>query len=157
MPFFAAAHCHDPRSASAGRRRPVVPPPFELRFETPPGQQAQFQTEFTDEPGVIRIVWLFSLQDLPTMLRCHIAAFEALGGVPQQILYDRMKTAVIGDDAEAGHISTIARCWTSRGPTGAPSDAAAPNRCSQVIRHSLAYSDGRRVRRAKSRPARRSN
>ena len=46
--------------------RPVVPPPFELRFETPPGQQAQvdfaqFQTEFTDEPGVIRIVWLFSL------------------------------------------------------------------------------------------------
>ena len=104
--------------------RPVVPPPFELRFETPPGQQAQvdfaqFQTEFTDEPGVMRIVWLFSLvlghsrmmwgrfvlhQDLPTVLRCHIAAFEALGGVPQQILYDRMKTAVIGDDAEAGHI-----------------------------------------------------
>jgi transposase len=102
--------------------RPVLPPPFELRFETPPGQQAQvdfaqFQTEFTDEPGVIRIVWLFSLvlghsrmmwgrfvlhQDLPTVLRCHIAAFEALGGVPQQILYDRMKTAVIGDDA--GHI-----------------------------------------------------
>jgi transposase len=44
--------------------RPVVPPPFELRFETPPGQQAQvdfaqFQTEFTDEPGVIRIAsWL---------------------------------------------------------------------------------------------------
>ena len=104
--------------------RPVVPPPFELRFETPPGQQAQvdfaqFQTEFTDDPGVVRIVWLFSLvlghsrmmwcrfvlhQDLPTVLRCHIAAFEALGGVPQQILYDRMKTAVIGDDAEAGHI-----------------------------------------------------
>jgi transposase len=83
--------------------RPVVPPPFELRFETLPGQQAQvdfaqFQTEFADEPGVIRIVWLFSLvlghsrmmwgrfvlhQDLPTVLRCHIAAFEALGGVPQ--------------------------------------------------------------------------
>jgi transposase len=46
--------------------RPVLPSPFELRFETPPGQQAQvdfaqFQTEFTDEPGVIRIVWLFSL------------------------------------------------------------------------------------------------
>ena len=103
--------------------RPAVPPPFELRFETP-GQQAkvdfaQFQTEFADEPGVVRIVWLFSLvlghsrmlwgrfvlhQDMPTLLRCHIAAFETLGGVPQQILYDRMKTAVIGDDAEAGHI-----------------------------------------------------
>ncbi len=36
--------------------------------------------------------------------RIHIAAFEALGGVAQQILYDRMKTAVIGDDAKAGHI-----------------------------------------------------
>ncbi len=104
--------------------RPAVPPPFELRFETPAGQQAQvdfaqFQTEFGDEPGVVRIVWLFSLalghsrmlrgrfvlhQDLPTVLRCHIAAFEALGGVPQQILYDRMKTAVIREGKEAGHI-----------------------------------------------------
>jgi transposase len=104
--------------------RPASPPPFELRFETQPGQQAQvdfaqFQTEFIDEPGVTRIVWLFSLvlghsrmmwgrfvlhQDLPTVLRCHIAAFEALGGVPRQILYDRMKTAVVRDDAEAGHI-----------------------------------------------------
>jgi transposase len=37
------------------------------------------------------------------MLRCHLAAFAALGGVPRQILYDRMKTAVSGEDA-AGHI-----------------------------------------------------
>ena len=38
-----------------------APKPFELRFETPAGQQAQvdfarFVTEFTDEPGVARIV-----------------------------------------------------------------------------------------------------
>src|SRR6185503_9978695 len=31
------------------------------------------------------------------------AAFAALEGVPRQILYDRMKTAVLGEDAE-GHI-----------------------------------------------------
>ena len=42
------------------------PKPFETRFETPAGQQAQvdfarFVTEFTDEPGVTRIVWLFSI------------------------------------------------------------------------------------------------
>jgi len=37
------------------------------------------------------------------VLRCHLAAFAALGGVPRQILYDRMKTAVLGEDAE-GHI-----------------------------------------------------
>jgi len=64
---------------------------------------------------VKRIVWLFSMvlgysrliwahfvvhQDLQTVLRCHIAALEAIGGVPREILYDRMKTAVLGEDAE---------------------------------------------------------
>lgn len=103
--------------------RPAVPAPFEVRFETPPGQQAQvdfarFVVTFTDEPGVTRIVWLFSMvlghsrylfarfvqhQDLQTVLRCHIAAFQALGGVPSEILYDRMKTAVTGE-GEDGHI-----------------------------------------------------
>src|SRR5262245_46927305 len=43
-----------------------VPKPFEVRFETPPGQQAhadfaRFITAITDEPGVTRIIWLFSL------------------------------------------------------------------------------------------------
>jgi len=32
------------------------------------------------------------------VLRCHIAAFAALGGVLEEILYDRMKTAVTGED-----------------------------------------------------------
>src|SRR3954470_22333297 len=100
--------------------RPAAPPPSEIRFETPPGEQAQgdlarFEVEFTDEPGVKRIVWLFFLvlghsrliwarfvlhQDLQTILRCHTAAFGAIGGVPREILYDRMKTAVIGEDPE---------------------------------------------------------
>jgi transposase len=103
--------------------RPTPSPSFEIRFETPPGHQgqadfAQFQLVFTDEPGVTRIVWLFSLvlgysrliwarfvmhQDLQTVLRCHLAAFAALGGVPHEILYDRMKTAVTGED-DQGHI-----------------------------------------------------
>jgi transposase len=102
--------------------RPKPLPPFERRFETPPGRQAQvdfafFRTEFSDEPGGERIVWLFSLvlghsrmmwarfvarQDLQTVLRCHIAAFEALGGVPAEILYDRMKTAVLGEIDDQG-------------------------------------------------------
>src|SRR5829696_2535199 len=98
--------------------RPEPIKPFEVRFETPPGEQAQvdlarFEVAFTDEPGLTRIVWLFSLvlghsrliwarfvvhQDLQTVLRCHIAALEAIGGAPGEILYDRMKTAVIGED-----------------------------------------------------------
>ena len=99
--------------------RPTPSPSFERRFETPPGKQAQvdfafFKTTFTDEPEAERIVWLFSMvlghsrmmwarfvarQDLQTVLRCHIAAFDSFGGVPEQILYDRMKTAVLGDRA----------------------------------------------------------
>ena len=42
-------------------------------------------------------------QDLPTVIRLHREAFVALGGVPNQILYDRMKTAVIGEPDD-GHI-----------------------------------------------------
>lgn len=99
------------------------PKPYEVRFETKAGLQAQvdfarFVVEFTDEPGSTRIVWLFSLvlgysrlifaryvlhQDLQTLLRCHCQAFEAIGGVPIEILYDRMKTAVTGED-DQGHI-----------------------------------------------------
>jgi transposase len=100
--------------------RPPRPQPFERRFETEPGRQAQvdfsqFRTEFADEPGVTRIVWLFTLilghsrwlwgrfcptQDLQTVLRCHIDAFAAMGGTTSHLLYDRMRTAVIGEDAE---------------------------------------------------------
>jgi len=99
------------------------PKPYEVRFETPPGVPAQvdfarFVVAFADDPGTSRIVWLFSLvlghsrfifaryvlhQDLQTLLRCHIRAFAALGGVPIEILYDRMKTAVTGED-DGGHI-----------------------------------------------------
>src|SRR3954463_8017980 len=104
--------------------RPTEPAPFEVRFETPPGRQAQvdfahFRTLFTDEPGTERILWLFSLvlghsrmlwarfvlhQDLPALLRCQAAAFEALGGVPEHILYDRMRTVFSREDPHAGHI-----------------------------------------------------
>lgn len=107
--------------------RNVRPPAnlgFEVRFETPPGEQAQvdfaqFHVVFTDEPMTPRIVWLFSMvlghsrliwarfvmhQNLPTVLRCHIAAFEAIGGAPREVLYDRMKTAVIGEGQTEGII-----------------------------------------------------
>ena len=100
--------------------RRVRPPPvaaFEVRFETPPGHQGQvdfahFLTEFDDDPGVQHRVWLFAMvlghsrylwaryvvhQDLGTVLRCHMEAFEHFGGVPREILYDRMKTAVLGE------------------------------------------------------------
>ncbi len=43
--------------------RPSHTAGFEVRFETPPGEQAQvdfahFEVEFADDPGIKRIVWL---------------------------------------------------------------------------------------------------
>lgn len=100
--------------------RPPSERPFAVRFETAPGEQAQmdfaqFRVSFSSEPGTVRIVWLFSMvlgysrliwarfalrQTMQTVLACHKAAFEAIGGVPREILYDRMKTAVTGEDEE---------------------------------------------------------
>jgi transposase len=87
--------------------RPASSPRFEVRFQTPLGEQAQvdfaqLHLQFTDEPAVSRIVWLFSFvlgffvlhQDKQTVLRCHMAAFEASS---MRFLCDRMKTAVIGE------------------------------------------------------------
>ena len=103
--------------------RPPVNQGFEHRFETAPGEQAQvdfaqFKTEFTDQAGRIQVVWLFSMvlgysrfltgrfvygQNLACVLRCHMQAFDRLGGIPRSILYDRMKTAVLGE-TEDRHI-----------------------------------------------------
>jgi len=52
--------------------------------------------------GYSRLIWarFAHRQTMQTVLGCHKAAFEAFGGVPRQILYDRMKTAVIGEDED---------------------------------------------------------
>lgn len=55
-------------------------------------------------------------QDLPTVLRCHAAALEALGGAPREVLYDRMKTAVIREGDAGGIVYNralvaLARHW----------------------------------------------
>jgi transposase len=82
-------------------------------------QKLEF-TRYADEPSETRIVWLFSFvlgfsrliwarfvlhQDMQTVLRCHIAAFAAIGGAPREILYDRIKTAVIRDRRRASNRS----------------------------------------------------
>ena len=86
------------------------------RFETPAGKQAQLDWGYLgeiDENGRKRKLWAFVFtlghsramvaaaaidQKLPTLLRLHEEAFRQLGGVPEEILYDRMKTVVEGTD-----------------------------------------------------------
>ncbi len=85
-----------------------------MRFETEPGVQAQ--VDFADfqimqANGSIRTCYLFALIlgysrdeyvefldrcDLSTFLDCHVRAFGHFGGVPQEILYDRMKNVYVG-------------------------------------------------------------
>jgi transposase len=84
------------------------------RFETPPGKQAQVdwgdlgEISFPDGTKKTLSGFLMILgcsralfadiatdQTLPTLLGMHEAAFLALGGVPEEILYDNMKTVVL--------------------------------------------------------------
>ena len=103
--------------------RPPQESGYEVRFETPAGHQAQvdfahFKVRFRYDPQVVRVVWLFSLvlghsrylfgrfvwrQTLDVVVAAHAAAFAELGGVPAQILYDRMKTVVL-DEPKPGEI-----------------------------------------------------
>jgi transposase len=86
------------------------------RFETPPGRQAQVDWGHLGsiiENGTERQLWVFAItmgysrrmkavaatdQKLGTLLRMHEAAFMEWGAVPQEILYDRMKTVWTGTD-----------------------------------------------------------
>jgi transposase len=80
------------------------------RFETPPGKQAQVDWGHLgtlEVDGQEHKLWGFTFtlgysrtmmakasldQKLGTLLKMHEEAFEQLGGVPEEILYDRMKT-----------------------------------------------------------------
>lgn len=81
-----------------------------VRFETPPGQQAQadwaYGGRFPDPTGHIFPVYIFVLvlgfsrmlyveftssMKLPALLRCHQNAFQFFGGWTREILYDNMK------------------------------------------------------------------
>ena len=91
------------------------------RFETPPGKQAQVDWGHLgslSEEGAEHMLWGFTItlgysrmmiaeaatdQKLGTLLRMHEAAFRAWGAVPEEILYDRMKTVYTGID-ERGEI-----------------------------------------------------
>jgi transposase len=84
-----------------------------LRFETQPGHQAQIDWSafgFLVVDGVRKALSCFSMilgfsryqyieftlsQNLTSFLTCHVHAFAYFGGVPAELVYDNLKTAVL--------------------------------------------------------------
>lgn len=84
-----------------------------IRFETAPGEQMQMDwVEFRKgrDPlyafcatlGYSRFSHVVFVTDMQveTLIDCHRQIFEAVGGVPRRILYDNMKTVVLGRDVD---------------------------------------------------------
>ncbi len=93
--------------------RPQQRVPAVLRYETKPGVQAQVdwaEMGTVEIDGKIKKLFCFNMIlgysrmryveftlsiDTPTLIQCHLNAFEYFGGFTQEILYDNMKQVVI--------------------------------------------------------------
>lgn len=92
-------------------------PRLTVRFETPPGEQAQCDWaevgRYPRPDGRIIKVYAFVMvlgysrylyaeftrsMDVATLIRCHQNAFAFFGGWPRRILYDNMRQVVIGPE-----------------------------------------------------------
>jgi transposase len=102
-----------------------------VRFETDPGQQAQVdfgEHQIVGPDGAVTKVYLFSLIlgysrqlygefleqcDLPHFLEALQRAFQALGGVPREVIFDRMRNVFIkrlaGQDQFTQGLMTLAQ------------------------------------------------
>ena len=90
-------------------REPVV------RFETPAGRQGQVDFGTFTLPwgrrhalvvvlGYSRLLWLsfYARQTMAVLMEALESAFEAFGGVPEELLFDQMRAVVLSDDRAAG-------------------------------------------------------
>lgn len=99
-----------------------------VRFETPPGRQGQADwgqcwtiTEgkrvkvhlFVLTLGFSRRMYAVATVDekMPAFLRSHEEAFVFLGGVPREIVYDNLKSVVLGRDFEGSRFEWNPIFW----------------------------------------------
>jgi transposase len=93
--------------------RPKQGVPAVLRYETKPGVQAQVdwgELGTIEVDGKLKKLFCFNMilgysrmryveftlsMDTPTLIQCHLNAFDYFGGCTQEILYDNMKQVVI--------------------------------------------------------------
>jgi transposase len=91
------------------------PPDVTVRVETKPGEEAQVDFGYAGKmidptTGKLRKTWVFVMtlswsrhqyaefvwdQKIATFLRCHRNAFEFLGGIPERVRIDNLKTAIL--------------------------------------------------------------
>lgn len=94
--------------------RPVVVEPV-IRFETPPGHQGQVDFAHFRLPwgrrwallvvlSYSRLMWLrfFRRQDMRTLFSGLEQAFAFFSGVPQELLFDQMRSVVVDDQRQEG-------------------------------------------------------
>lgn len=121
-------------------RRPH-PPLVTERYETLPGQQAQVDWAhcgYLWEGQARRALSAFVLtlgysrrqdveftlrQDLEHFLRCHLHAFRYFGGIPAELRYDNLKTAVMGRTSDGRVL------WNSRFRDFADAYGFTPHAC----------------------------
>ena len=95
--------------------RPREPAEPVVRFETPPGRQGQVDFAAFRLPwgrrhallvvlGYSRLLWLrfFPRQTMEVLCGGLEGAFERFGGVPEELLFDQMRSVVVSDDRLAG-------------------------------------------------------
>ena len=95
--------------------REAVPKEPVVRFETPPGHQAQvdfgeFRLPWGKRHALVvvlghsRLRWLefYPSQTMTTVMRGLERSFEYFGGVPSEVLFDQMKAVVIDDQRATG-------------------------------------------------------
>ena len=95
--------------------RPVPAPDPVVRFETPPGHQAQVDFAEFRLPwgkrfallvvlGYSRLMWLqfYTRQTMAVLVGGLEDAFGFFGGVPAELLFDQMKSVIVEDERTSG-------------------------------------------------------
>jgi transposase len=137
------------------RVRPRPEPEPVVRFETPPGHQAQVDFAEVRFPwgkryallvvlGYSRLLWLkfYPLQTLATVISGLEEAFAYFGGVPQELLFDQMKAVILEDHrADGGKLLEhpeflrFARHWSFRIRACRPYRAKTKGKVERPIRY----------------------
>ncbi len=132
-----------------------------VRFETSPGRQAHVDWGTFKKPGrkrvqgfVMTLGWsraqyldFTDSQALALFLACHEQAFHDFGGVPEEILYDRVKTVWLRDDdhgdpvlhASGPNELRLSRCGRDFAPDGQDREDDEGDRADREDRDTGAY------------------